>query len=222
MENHGFVYIWFDRKHKRYYVGCHWGFEEDGYICSSRWMRKSFRRRPDDFKRRILKTNILSRRETYIAEQYYFDMIKPEELKTRYYNLCLANYKWGDKSEEEFNIYIEKQQNKKLSEKTKEKIREARKSQVITVSEETKEKIRQSLLGKTHTEERTEKRRGTKRSDECKEKMKVARARQVASKENLEKRANTMAEYWKSEKGMARKAQMRQNFIDNNPKKKLQ
>lgn len=32
---YGFVYLWFDRKHKRYYVGCHWGTTEDGYVCSS-------------------------------------------------------------------------------------------------------------------------------------------------------------------------------------------
>ena len=35
MEKYGFVYIWFDRKHKRYYIGCHWGHEDDGYVCSS-------------------------------------------------------------------------------------------------------------------------------------------------------------------------------------------
>ena len=91
-EKYGFVYLWYDVKHKRYYVGCHWGTEDDGYICSSNWMRDVYRRRPQDFRRKIIKTNIPTRESTYIEEQRYLDMIKPEEIKPlndrpRYYNL---------------------------------------------------------------------------------------------------------------------------------------
>lgn len=85
-EKYGFVYIWRDRKHNRYYIGCHWGTVDDGYICSSNWMRDAFRRRPTDFRRRVLKTG-LSRQEMYAEEQRVFSMMKQEELKTRYYNL---------------------------------------------------------------------------------------------------------------------------------------
>lgn len=91
-EKYGFVYIWFDRKHKRYYVGCHWGEINDGYICFSNWMRDAYKRRPKDFKRKILKTN-LTRQQMYIEEQKYFDMIKLEEIKIRYYNLNLSSKK---------------------------------------------------------------------------------------------------------------------------------
>lgn len=28
-EKYGFVYIWFDKKHKRFYIGCRWGTEND-------------------------------------------------------------------------------------------------------------------------------------------------------------------------------------------------
>jgi hypothetical protein len=87
MEKYGFVYIWRDRKHNKYYVGCHWGFEDDGYICSSRWMIKSYKRRPTDFKRRILTRNIISRAELFKEEFRYLNMIKPNEIKSRYYNL---------------------------------------------------------------------------------------------------------------------------------------
>ena len=91
---YGFVYMWYDRKYKRYYVGCHWGNVNDGYICSSTWMIKAYKIRPEDFKRRILKTN-LTREQMYEEEQRYFDMIKPNEIKIRYYNLCLtANKPW--------------------------------------------------------------------------------------------------------------------------------
>ena len=61
MEKYGFVYIWYDRKHRRYYIGSHWGTENDNYICSSHWMIKSYKRRPEDFRRKIIKiiSNIL-------------------------------------------------------------------------------------------------------------------------------------------------------------------
>ena len=85
-EKYGFVYIWRDRKHKRYYVGCHWGAENDGYVSSSPWLMSAFKRRPNDFKRRILqRTN--NRQETFLAEQKWLNLIKDEELKVRYYNL---------------------------------------------------------------------------------------------------------------------------------------
>lgn len=87
----GFVYLWRDRKHKRYYVGCHWGFEDDGYICSSTWMRNSLKRRPEDFKRRILKRNIECRTQLFEEELRYLQMIKATEIKTRYYNLHITN-----------------------------------------------------------------------------------------------------------------------------------
>ena len=93
MEKYGFVYIWFDRKHKRYYVGCHWGTIDDGYICSSPWMRQAYKHRPKDFKRKILKSNIDNRAAMFLEEQRYFDMIKPEEIKIRYYNLNIKNNK---------------------------------------------------------------------------------------------------------------------------------
>jgi hypothetical protein len=92
-EKYGFVYIWRDKKRNMYYIGCHWGSVDDGYICSSDWMRKAYRRRPNDFKRRILKNGITDRAQIYIEEQRYFSMIKQEELKFRYYNLRLNTVK---------------------------------------------------------------------------------------------------------------------------------
>ena len=92
---YGFVYLWYDKKHKRYYVGCHWGHVDDGYICSSSWMMKSYKRRPQDFKRRILKTNIQHRPNMYLEEGRYLSMIsedeiKPKNDKPRYYNLKIT------------------------------------------------------------------------------------------------------------------------------------
>ena len=87
MEKHGFVYIWMDCKHKRFYIGCRWGKEDDGYICSSTWMKQSFKRRPWDFKRRILSTGISNKPHLLQEEFRWLSMIKNEELGKKYYNL---------------------------------------------------------------------------------------------------------------------------------------
>src|SRR6185312_12704168 len=87
MAKYGFIYLWYDRKHKRYYIGSHWGTEDDGYVCSSKWMNKSYKRRPKDFKRRILKTNIESKKATLEIENRWLSLIKEEELGIKYYNI---------------------------------------------------------------------------------------------------------------------------------------
>jgi hypothetical protein len=137
-EKYGFVYIWFDRKHKRYYVGCHWGTEDDGYICSSDWMRKSHRRRPEDFKRRIIKRVFSNRKALLLEESLYLNMIKREELKTRYYNLNLNYLSWTSKTDEE--ILIIKQ---KISKANKGKLKPVR-------TEEHKKRLSESLSGDKH------------------------------------------------------------------------
>lgn len=86
MSKHGFVYIWRDSKRNKYYVGCHWGKEDDGYVCSSNWMRSAYKHRPQDFKRKILATG-LDRKAMYVEESRWLSMIKSDELKVRYYNL---------------------------------------------------------------------------------------------------------------------------------------
>jgi hypothetical protein len=82
----GFIYLWFDTKRKMYYIGCHIGKEDDGYICSSKWMRDAYRYRKHDFKRRILKRNILL--DDLLNEEYkWLSLISDDELGKKYYNL---------------------------------------------------------------------------------------------------------------------------------------
>lgn len=83
----GFVYIWYDRKHKRYYIGAHWGTENDGYICSSPWMKRAYQLRPQDFKRRILTRIYTNKQDMFDEESRWQNYIKDEELKTKYYNI---------------------------------------------------------------------------------------------------------------------------------------
>ena len=99
MENTGFIYLWRDRKHNKYYVGAHWGTEDDGYTCSSRWLRASMKRRPNDFKRKILE--YVDQRETLLeVESKWLEMIQDEELGKKYYNL--RNKKFGHWSNSEY------------------------------------------------------------------------------------------------------------------------
>ena len=87
MEKYGFVYIWYDRKYKRYYIGCRWGNENDGYICSSKWMKISYQRRSTDFKRKILMRIYTNKKELLEKEYEWLKKIKKEELGKKYYNL---------------------------------------------------------------------------------------------------------------------------------------
>lgn len=86
MKKYGFVYLWYDKKRKMYYVGCHWGHIEDGYICSSNRMRDAYKRRPQDFKRRIIKKIYTSRIELLQEEFKWLSQISEDELNIKYYN----------------------------------------------------------------------------------------------------------------------------------------
>lgn len=87
MEKYGFVYLWRDKKHGRYYVGSHWGTEDDGYICSSRWMRNAYAVRKNDFRRRIIARVYTDRKDLLKLEEVYLAMIQDSELRVKYYNI---------------------------------------------------------------------------------------------------------------------------------------
>jgi hypothetical protein len=163
MEKYGFIYIWYDKKHKKYYVGRHWGTEVDGYVCSSNNMRHNYRYRPHDFKRRIIK-KIYDKDLLVEEEQRYLNMIKPEECKIKYYNVSLKSN-------------VPTMRGKKHSKETKEKIRQSNTGKIH--SEETKEKLRQINLGKKHSEETKQKMRDNhNRNYDCKIfKSKISQAR---------------------------------------------
>jgi len=111
-EKYGFVYIWFDKKRRLYYIGSHWGTEDDGYICSSNRMRDAYRRRPLDFKRRIIeKTD--DRNLLLKLEQNWLSLAGKNPSK--YYNMCFSvkNPWWDDE-------YSRKTLGEKISIKTKE------------------------------------------------------------------------------------------------------
>lgn len=83
----GFIYIWRDKKRRKYCIGSHLGPENDGYITSTGYMKTAYLKRPTDFRRKIIEyvyepnLTIL-----HIREQYWLNMIKNDELGKKYYN----------------------------------------------------------------------------------------------------------------------------------------
>lgn len=189
-EKYGFVYLWRDKKHNRYYVGCHWGTVDDGYLCSSRWMRKSLKRRPADFKRRILKTN-LTREGMYEEEQRYFDMIKREEIKPntetpKYYNLNLKSIKpWHAFNEQVATVG--------------EKISAQKKGKPITFKDPS-ERGRKISEGKKRTFEKKQEELGYK-----------------VAPETIQKRLNSMGDFKHSEETKQVMSQKRTEYLEAHP-----
>ena len=153
MNKYGFVYLWFDKKRKMYYIGCHWGVETDGYICSSNRMRKAYKRRPADFKRKILSSNISNRELMFEEEHRWMSLIEEKDLGKKYYNL--RKHKWGHwTTDENTKLSI----SEKISQKTKEAMYrpEVREKYLAGLSTrdnrsselEVREKRRQSMIGK--------------------------------------------------------------------------
>jgi len=173
MQKYGFVYLWYDIKHKRFYVGCRWGNEADGYICSSSWMKQAYKTRPQDFKRRILKTGIESKKQLLDEEYRWLSKIKPSELKIRYYNMHNHHYNHWCADERSTLSVGQKISNSPL--------RNERISQALCgrqFSNEHREKIRQAKIGKKHSVEHKNKisqgGKGRKYTQESKDKISAA------------------------------------------------
>jgi len=149
----GFIYIWRDNKTKRYYVGSHWGHEEDGYVCSSPWVNKAYKKRPEDFKRRILE-RFNDRTKIDEIEHRWLQMMKPEELKgKRYYNF--HNFRFGHWSTDEHSRLSVRQKisaaKKNPTQETRDKISAAFKGKPR--SQETRDKISAAFKGKPWSQE---------------------------------------------------------------------
>jgi hypothetical protein len=152
----GFVYIWYDRKHKRFYIGSHWGREDDGYICSSSWMKKAYAKRPEDFKRRILARVASSYQDLLNEEIRWQSMIKPEEFavrngkdttKVRYYNFRVHGAHWTTDSIKTKTVgerisVIKRLRSQERRLETGDPLTPAQRAHVTTVN-----------VGRTHTEE---------------------------------------------------------------------
>lgn len=126
MEKYGFVYIWYDRKHKKFYIGCRWGNEYDNYICSSSWMKRAYRNRKQDFKRKILARIYTNKKDLLKKEYEWLKLIKKEELGKKYYNLHNHQFNHWYTSEVSRVDVIQKIKNKNNTVEIKKKLRESK------------------------------------------------------------------------------------------------
>lgn len=185
MEKYGFVYLWYDKKHKRYYIGCRWGREDDGYICSSSWMKQGYKHRPQDFKRRVLSRVYTNKNDLLEEEYHWLSKIKNEELGKKYYNL--HNHHFGHWSTDE-NKKLTIGQKISASPNRAANISKANKGRII--SEETKQKLSLSV-SKTMTDEHrallSEKCSGWKHTAEARLKISEAGKSRIYNKETRRK-----------------------------------
>jgi hypothetical protein len=214
----GFIYIWYDRKHKRYYVGSHWGSPDDGYICSSNWMRDAYHRRPEDFKRRVISHVITNRKKLFEEEQRYLQMIKVEEIGKRYYNLIRrTDHHWlnnPDSAKSVAEKISKTLTGRKLSEETKTKLSNINKGR--TLSEDHKSKIGDAHRGKSISAEQrqvlSEINMGKKQSDTVRKKMSDAhKARYENGTPQTEESKKKMSDYARN-----RTEEHRQKISENN------
>lgn len=183
---YGIVYIWRDRKHRRYYIGCHWGAVDDGYVCSSPWMKQAYKKRPSDFKRRVLSFVYTNRQDMFNEEARWQALIKDDELRVRYYNITRHGDKhWSTDAHKTLTIKqklsataIKNHADPEWRAKYEAGLRERNnKSSNLDV----REKRRQSMLGKNVGRPKTNKfyeamtkRQGTSISDQHKQSIKDA------------------------------------------------
>jgi hypothetical protein len=183
---YGFIYLWFDRKNKKYYIGCRWGTETDGYICSSSWMKQAYKHRPLDFKRRILKTKILDKKILLEEEYKFLKLIKKEELGKKYYNIHnhhFAHWSSNDNVKTIGQKISESHKNhpdwgywdrgKIISEKTKEKNKNATNRQFENKENRKKvsEQMKKLWKDPIYRENMINKYKGKKISEETRQKM---------------------------------------------------
>jgi hypothetical protein len=92
MEN-SFIYIWFNKVKRKFYIGKHYGSVNDGYVCSSKAMLIDYNRNPEHFKRKILEyVNEIDGNQSLQAELKWLSMIPDEQLGKKYYNLKNKNF----------------------------------------------------------------------------------------------------------------------------------
>lgn len=160
-EKYGFIYVWYNRWKKKFYVGCHWGREDDGYVCSSKLMREAYKRNPEYFKRRVVQRVYV--RELLLTEEHkWLSQIKDEQLGKKFYNLNKHHFgHWSTASD--------------LGLSVREKLSKANKGRVVgPFSEDHKKKISEALKGKPLANETKQKlsdvRKGKPKSEEFKQK----------------------------------------------------
>ena len=132
MHREAFVYCWTDHATNMLYIGYHTGREDDGYVCSSKYMMKEYNIRPGDFTRTIIAHG--SREDMCAFEHKILKSVDARNSE-QFYNKSNGGA--------EFYIFNH-------SEETKNKLSEIRKLNPLSGE-------KNGMFGKTHTPEAREK-----------------------------------------------------------------
>ena len=107
-----------------FYLVKHAGLIDDGYICSSKYMKIDYNRNPEHFKRRILEYVLdIDGNQILQAELKWLSLVKDKHLGKKYYNLknknfgntrgCKKSYVWNQGlSKAAQKEYLEMRKNK--------------------------------------------------------------------------------------------------------------
>lgn len=120
-----FIYIWFNTVKRKFYIGKHYGWVNDGYVCSSKAMLIDYNRNPEHFKRRILGyVNEIDGNQSLQAELKWLSLIPDEQLGKKYYNLKNKNFgnTRGHKKSYVWNSGMTKEQEKEYRDLRKNKL----------------------------------------------------------------------------------------------------
>lgn len=138
-----FTYCWTDHRDNMLYVGYHKGSQDDGYVCSSKWMLEEYKKRPEDFTRMILaegtaddchmlEVTILKAADAMRSDRFYNQTNgsqkhynKHHTMKTR--NKISKKFKGKPLSEDHRNKLSESHKGKALPSSTREKMSKSKK-----------------------------------------------------------------------------------------------
>lgn len=164
----GIVYKWENIDTKKWYIGSHFGFLNDGYIGSGKVFKNAYAKNPNKMIRSILYTG-----QDFRQAEEFFLLYLDAARDRKSYNMKNTALGGGATVE---NMSIETRQ--KISEALKNRVRKP-------ISEETKNKISATLTGRKASKELCEKRKlnslgdknsfyGKSHTQETKEKIRMA------------------------------------------------
>tara|TARA_R110000787_G_scaffold162140_1_gene275527 strand:- start:75 stop:662 length:588 start_codon:yes stop_codon:yes gene_type:complete len=143
----GFVYKWVDTSNGMYYIGCHKGDVNDGYIGSGTYFLKAYNKRPEAFKRDVLYVG------EHFAELEEFMLVELNASQDKEsYNLtnaCRGQYEYTSEIREKIG---KAHRGKVTSEATKRKMSAAAKGK--SKSKEHRKSVAESLKGLTGAKSR--------------------------------------------------------------------
>lgn len=185
-----FVYCWTDHRDNMLYVGYHKGSQDDGYICSSKWMLNEYNQRSDDFTRMIiaegttedchmLEKSILKAADAMHSDKFY-NMTNGDE---KFYNK--PGYRLSEESKRNIGAgHI----GTKRNETTRSRMSVVRKEMWKNMSFEDKEEFRK--MRSEYMKGKPSPRKGVKASEELRKRLSELHTGMKQSKETVEKRVN--------------------------------